>query len=104
MKESIKTFPTSRGEKFTSTRFNILCEESRFEDIVAEIDYITKNKTWEFVDRPAGVKHTGVCNTKMEACTTTHVPIQSSLARIKFKQMKSLFEVQEIDFSNLSWN
>src|SRR5690606_24994534 len=76
LKEPIKTFLTDKGREFTSARFNILCEESGFEHIEVEVDLITRNKTWKLVDRSAGVKHTWVCDTKMEACNTTHIGVK----------------------------
>ncbi|KAL0683648.1 hypothetical protein Bca4012_050496 [Brassica carinata] len=66
--------------------------------MAAEVDSITRNKTCELVDRSAGVKHTwvcdtkieecntthvGLCDTKMEACNTTHVPMESRLKILK---------------------
>lgn len=38
-----------------------------------------KNKILRLVDKPAGVKHTGTCNTKMKACNITHVPMEPNL-------------------------
>lgn len=79
--ESIKkqTFHTDGGEEFTSAGFYLLCEEIGFEAMTAELESIIRNKTWRIVDRPAGVKYTGVCDTKMKACNTTHIPIEPSL-------------------------
>ncbi|WZZ33912.1 hypothetical protein YC2023_017313 [Brassica napus] len=84
---------TDRGGEFALGEFNLLCEENKVEAVAAEVDSIPRNKTCELVDRSAGVKHTWVCDTKIEecntthvglyGCNTTHVPMESTLKILK---------------------
>ncbi|WZZ32383.1 hypothetical protein YC2023_015784 [Brassica napus] len=49
--------------------------------MAVEVDSITRNKTCELVDRSAGVKHTRVCDTRMEACNTIHLGVKHTSVR-----------------------
>ncbi|CAG7866944.1 unnamed protein product [Brassica rapa] len=67
-----------------------------------ELESITRNKIWELVDRPTEVcsrnlcdtkmevlcntTHGGVCDTKVEARDTTHVPMESRFSKVKMNR------------------